>query len=985
MRSGYAVHVSAGGVLSATNAAQRLSASFGAAGVSVSSGDSIAELRLAAVGFGGSLRALARVTPTPAADRVVYAHPGLTEWYANSPAGIEQGFELTSKPAAAAQLTIAIAIGGDMRARALGAHAAELVGPGGEELSYTGLRASDARGRALASWLSLDGRQLRLHVDLRGAVLPVRVDPYVAQQRLFAGGGLALSSNGEYAAVGASVYIRSGSHWTKQATLEPLGTANSFGVRAAISVEGTTAAVSGTNASGESVVWVFTRSGSSWTQQGEPLTAGGGENDLGASLALSPNGSMLLAGDDGQAEGSGAAYVFTRSGSVWSEQAKLTGGGESGEGLFGYSVALAAEDVTALVGGPQDAGNTGAVWVFTRSGSTWTQQGEKLVPPNSSGAGDFGDSVAVSGSGSTALVGAPFPTGRAWGFTRSGSTWSVGEELAHSGESGSGYFGESVALNEAGTTALVGGPLDDLGAGALWAFAKSGTWSQQGSKIPGGTEEGLGAHLAMSSNGRYALTNGGETTIVYTSNATATTGSASEITSSTALLSSTVNPARESLSVCEFEYGTTTSYGSTAPCTPKIPEGESPVPVSGSLSGLAASTVYHFRISVTGGAGTTFGADATFLTLAASGSATSKSGETVTASSGPLKATASGGTGTVTVGSYGSEVGGPRLPGGSELYADVFHSSSSAFASIELHDCEVGSARNAWWYEPGAGWELVAPAASFAGGCGSFTVTASTSPSLSQLTGTRVKFGEPPGSYGECRAGKDSVYSEAACLTVQEKKGVPDGKGKYEWHPVPVGCFPLKKGAFAESKCETYDYKKGKPIGKYETGNESFSAAMDAVKLEIHGAGTVECTGGSAAGSYSTPFKGSESLSLTGCKQGSSACATAGVASGTIATGALELVSYEEGGKYFAALTGEPVASFSCASNQYTLDGAVSGVSSGAVNAMSQTSELTLSASTGKEQLTAQHGSEQSAATLIATLTQTTAQPMELDSAVGTQ
>ena len=128
--------------------------------------------------------------------------------------------------------------------------------------------------------------------------------------------------------------------------------------------------------------WVFTRSGSTWTQQGEKLTGSGesGNGEFGDSVALSSEGNTALIGGRGDNGDLGAAWVFTRSGSSWTQQGeKLTGGGESGKGEFGVSVALSSDGNTALIGGSGDNSDHGAAWVFTRSGSTWTQQGEKLT------------------------------------------------------------------------------------------------------------------------------------------------------------------------------------------------------------------------------------------------------------------------------------------------------------------------------------------------------------------------------------------------------------------------------------------------------------------------------------------------------------------------------------------------------------------------------------------------------------------------------
>jgi hypothetical protein len=116
---------------------------------------------------------------------------------------------------------------------------------------------------------------------------------------------------------------------------------------------------------------------------------------------------------------------------------KLTGVGESGQGRFGRSVALAADGDTALIGGPRDSGEVGAAWVFTRSSSAWAQQGEKLTGAGESGEGHFGRGVALSADGETALVGAPNDSGgvgAVWVYTRSDSGWSQQAKLTGAGE-----------------------------------------------------------------------------------------------------------------------------------------------------------------------------------------------------------------------------------------------------------------------------------------------------------------------------------------------------------------------------------------------------------------------------------------------------------------------------------------------------------------------------------------------------------------------
>ncbi len=307
------------------------------------------------------------------------------------------------------------------------------------------------------------------------------------------GRGVALSGDGNTALAGAPrenggtgavwVFTRSGSTWTRQQQLtggDESG-AGWFGRSVAISADGDTALVGGLVDHGDTgAVWVFTRSGSTWSQQGAKLLGGAEESSLGkfgASVALSANGEVALVGAPADASKLGAAWVFARSGSTWSQQgAKLTGGmEESGAGEFGASVALSANGEVALVGAPADASKLGAAWVFARSGSTWSQQGAKLTGGGEVGEGEFGNGVALSEDGALALIGAPGDAsklGAAWELTRSGSAWTqVGAKLTSAGEQGSGQFGWSVALSGDGATALIGGDGSDRRAGAAWVFA----------------------------------------------------------------------------------------------------------------------------------------------------------------------------------------------------------------------------------------------------------------------------------------------------------------------------------------------------------------------------------------------------------------------------------------------------------------------------------------------------------------------------------
>jgi hypothetical protein len=201
----------------------------------------------------------------------------------------------------------------------------------------------------------------------------------------------------------------------------------------------------------------------------------------GWSIALSADGNTAIVGGYFDSSGAGAAWVFTRTSGVWTQQGgKLVGTGAVGGASYqGNSVALSAEGNTAIVGGTYDSSGIGAAWVFTRSSGVWSQQGSKLVGTGAVRFSLQGASVALSADGNTAIVGGEGDNsyaGAAWVFTRSSGVWSQqGSKLVGTGALGSAMQGSSVALSADGNTAIVGGFYDNTGAGAAWVFTRSET------------------------------------------------------------------------------------------------------------------------------------------------------------------------------------------------------------------------------------------------------------------------------------------------------------------------------------------------------------------------------------------------------------------------------------------------------------------------------------------------------------------------------
>jgi hypothetical protein len=265
----------------------------------------------------------------------------------------------------------------------------------------------------------------------------------------------------------AYVFVRDGSTWTQQVELHG---GPGFGGAVALSGDGNTALVgAGLSGSygfsyapgGNAPPTLFGRSGTTWTQMATLSTSDASDpfDNFGHSVALSSDGHTALIGDPTQNEQAGAAYVFTGSGSAWTQQAELTGSDEMQGWTFGASVALSTNGQAAIVGAP--APGAGSAYVFADSNSTWTQQSE-LTPDDAevkSFDGWFGDAVALDSEGNVALVGAPWAeedSGAAYAFAGEASNWGELGEFVLANATPYDYFGDAVALNGEGNVALIG-------------------------------------------------------------------------------------------------------------------------------------------------------------------------------------------------------------------------------------------------------------------------------------------------------------------------------------------------------------------------------------------------------------------------------------------------------------------------------------------------------------------------------------------------
>ena len=298
-----------------------------------------------------------------------------------------------------------------------------------------------------------------------------------------------------------SVYIftRSGTTWTQQAKIQASDAQASDQFGESVAIDGDTVVVSAQyedpgNITTAGSAYIFTRSGTTWTQQAKLVASDYQTNDyFGVKVAISGDTVVVGAnGEDTVATGAGAAYVFTRSGTTWTQQQKIQASDAQASSVFGTSVAIDGNTVVvgASLNDPSSIIDAGAAYVFTRSGTTWTQQ-QKIQASDAQASDNFGQSVGISGN--TVVVGAYAEdpnnisgAGSVYIFTRSGTTWTQQAKLIASDAQASDLFGQSVAIE--GDTVVVGAYNEDpnniTDAGSAYVFTRSGaTWTQQAKLI----------------------------------------------------------------------------------------------------------------------------------------------------------------------------------------------------------------------------------------------------------------------------------------------------------------------------------------------------------------------------------------------------------------------------------------------------------------------------------------------------------------------
>jgi len=300
-------------------------------------------------------------------------------------------------------------------------------------------------------------------------------------------GATAIAAVATAAALGASFTA------TQQAKLTASDSEVNDALGRSVALDGDTAVAGAyTRTSGQGAAYVFTRTGTDWTGQ-QTITADDAANGDQFGWSVSLSGDTALVGARRKALSQGAAYVFTRTDATWTQRQELVPDDAAAGDFIGQSVAVSGD--TAVIGAAKKDANTGAAYVFTRTGTAWTQQ-QKLVASDAADGAAFGNSVAASGD--TAVVGA-FGANAAYVFTRTGATWTEQQKLTAADVVVGDFFGDAVAV--AGDTVLVGAFEQASGRGAVYVFTRTGTtWTQQARLVARDAVDGdkFGASVSLS-------------------------------------------------------------------------------------------------------------------------------------------------------------------------------------------------------------------------------------------------------------------------------------------------------------------------------------------------------------------------------------------------------------------------------------------------------------------------------------------------------
>lgn len=244
------------------------------------------------------------------------------------------------------------------------------------------------------------------------------------------------------------------------------------GAKVAIGAPGATMAAK----SNAGAVYIFNRTGVNWIQEAKFTSSDVAISDrFGTSMSVNSDASRLIVGSPfatvASITGAGAAYVFLRTGTSWAQEAKVQSTVAVSVGYFGISVGMSSDGTRLAVGAPSTNVNADpdacAAYVFSRTGTAWAQEA-KIQASDRIRGNQFGSSVAVNSNGSLVTIGgstidasAVIDSGAVYTYARANVTWGNETKITASDKNTLAYFGSSLALTPDGTILVVGAPSAD--------------------------------------------------------------------------------------------------------------------------------------------------------------------------------------------------------------------------------------------------------------------------------------------------------------------------------------------------------------------------------------------------------------------------------------------------------------------------------------------------------------------------------------------
>jgi len=485
--------VGQGGAFHMENGRHALTAEFTHTGMKLAVGGHSWGMTLLGYGFGEQFAVPLAATLHASENRLHYERGGLTEWYVNSPLGLEQAFVLKNAPrkASGRPLTLVFALSGDLKVSLDGDRRGLLLTENGMTvLRYSGLTAKDANGNDLRSWLEIVNGEVRLNVDDARAAYPLTIDPMFQATEL----------NNNRSVCNPTCIT---------------GKANDeFGYSAAISSDGTTVAVAAPNATGSAsnsgAVYVFIKNfrvgwGTCFIvgchDFAAKLTCANCSAGLGQSVAISGDGNTIAALLDTEPPtsdpGAGIVNVFVKPSTGWATTSQQTAilsltstEDPCANGLnpaycstwFPSSVSISGDGSTVVLGYSGARVGTeahGAAYVFVRPAGGWVDNFSPVKLTASPGA-DLelvGQSVALSSDGTTIAATAPQSGGSAgavYVFVKPSGGWAStfqNAKLTYAPGDGLSFLGNSVGITSGGDIVVAGGNgrgLIFMRNGAVW-------------------------------------------------------------------------------------------------------------------------------------------------------------------------------------------------------------------------------------------------------------------------------------------------------------------------------------------------------------------------------------------------------------------------------------------------------------------------------------------------------------------------------------